>query len=139
LGYRIAVDGNGNSIFTGYTSTSNGNKILTIKYNSGGAERWTNIYSSPHGGDRGNAITLDNGGNVYVGGETFTGPLFTNGILIKYSSNGIQQFVQTYDGPAAEYDAITDIAVDPSGATIFSVGYSDGNGTSTDAIVIKYS
>jgi uncharacterized delta-60 repeat protein len=137
-GYRIAVDGSGNSVLTGSTS-SNGNKILTIKYNSGGAERWTNIYSGSQGGDRGFAITMDNGGNVYVGGQTYTGPLYTDCILIKYSSTGVQQFLQTYEGPAAKYDAIYDIAVDPSGANVYAAGYSDGNGTLSDGILIKYS
>ena len=138
-GYRIAVDASGNSVSTGFTTTTSGKRLLTIKYNNAGAERWSKVYDGPGDYNRGFTIALDNGGNVYVGGETIVTGIYTDCILLKYSSNGIQQFVQTYDGPAAKYDVTYDIAVDPSGAAIYTAGYSDGNGTQSDGLVIKYS
>jgi hypothetical protein len=91
----VAVD-QANSVYvTGFSpslGTNGDSDIATIKYDSNGNQIWLQRYDGPaHGNDAGNAIVVDNSGNVYVAGyETETNG-FTAMILIKYSPVTLQQ------------------------------------------------
>ena len=64
---------------------------MTIKYDNNGNQLWVQRYKGPGFGNAGNAIAVDNSGNVYVAGyETETNG-FTSMILIKYSPVTVQK------------------------------------------------
>ncbi len=89
----VAPDANGNVYVTGIVGDGAGNpqNIVTIGYNSAGAEQWVQTYNGTGNEfDSGNAITVDNQGNVFVTGGS-DNPNNTDFITIKYSSTiGIQ-------------------------------------------------
>ncbi len=89
----ITVDSVGNSFVTGYSSDANGtNDIVTIKYDLYGNQVWLQRYSSPSGGNAaGNAIAVDNNGNVYVSGYDTTTAGGTEIVTIKYSPVTLQR------------------------------------------------
>ncbi len=62
-----------------------------MKLDSNGNQLWVQRYNGPGLGNAGNAIAVDNSGNVYVAGyETETNG-FTSMILIKYSPVALQK------------------------------------------------
>jgi hypothetical protein len=93
VGTAIAVD-QGNSVYvTGYSpGTSSGNDIVTIKYDNNGAQSWLQRYNGPgNGNDAGNAVAVDNNGNVYVTGYDTTAAGGTEIVTIKYSPLVLQR------------------------------------------------
>jgi hypothetical protein len=89
----IAVDLANNSYVTGYSpGTNSANDIVTIKYDPNGNQIWLQRYSSPGNGNAaGNAIAVDNNGNVYVAGYDTTTAGGTEMVLIKYSPITLQR------------------------------------------------
>jgi len=83
----IAVDSANNSYVTGYSpGTNSSNDIVTIKYGPNGNQLWLQRYHGPgSGNDAGNAIAVDNNGNVYVTGYEATTAGGTEIVTIKYS------------------------------------------------------
>jgi hypothetical protein len=112
-GLAITTDSIGNVFVTGdSTNLSIGyGDIVTIKYDSNGNQLWLQRYDGPgHGNDAGNAIAVDNSGNVYVAGyETETNG-FTSMILIKYSPVALQKqsngsvILHAYGSPGETFD-----------------------------------
>jgi len=90
----VAPDVNGNVYVTGIVGDGVGNpqNIVTIGYNSAGVQQWVQTYNGTGNEfDSGNALTVDNQGNVYVTGGS-DNPNNTDFITIRYSSTiGIQQ------------------------------------------------
>jgi hypothetical protein len=123
---------------TGFsTNATTGNDIITIKYDSNGNQIWLQRYDGPgHGNDAGNAIAVDNSGNVYVAGyETETNG-FTSMILIKYSPVSLKRqangdfILQASGSPGESFDVqastnletwedLGDIVVDTNGLAEF--------------------
>ena len=66
IGWAVAVDASENVYVTGATHTATHNyDIVTIKYDSAGVQQWASTYDGPgHGLDEGNAIAIDDSGNV---------------------------------------------------------------------------
>jgi hypothetical protein len=89
----IAVDGANNSYVTGYSPGANSsNDIATIKYDQNGNQIWLQRYNGPgNGNDAGNAIAVDNNGNVYVTGYETTAAGGTEIVTIKYSPLTLQR------------------------------------------------
>lgn len=90
----VSVDPTGNVYVTGiiFDGTGNPENIATIAYNSAGVELWVQIFNGPGNEfDSGNAMAIDNVGNVYVTGGSDNSEN-TDFITIKYNSTiGIQQ------------------------------------------------
>jgi hypothetical protein len=82
----VAVDQASSVFVTGLsTNGTTTSDIVTIKYDSNGNQQWLQRYDEPgHGNDAGNAIAVDNSGNVYVAGYETETTGFTSMILIKY-------------------------------------------------------
>ncbi len=90
--YAIAIDSFGNSYVTGYSFTGSTTGIVTIAYGPNGNQLWLQTYAAPSGGNAvGNAIAVDNAGNVYVAGYEDTGAGGTEFVLIKYSPVKLQK------------------------------------------------
>jgi hypothetical protein len=111
-GNALAIDIANNIYVTGYSPfTGTSNDIVTIKYGPNGNQLWLQRYNGPGSGDdEGNAIAVDNNGNVYVAGyETETNG-FTEMVLIKYSPVAIQRqsngnfILQAYGSPGENFD-----------------------------------
>ena len=140
-GTSIAVDPAGNVYVTGGSTGSTTNvDYVTIKYNSAGRARWASRYSSAGSNwDEGRSVAVDGAGSVYVTGvlafsEGGTSDDFGT---IKYNSSGVEQWVQTYDGPAHIADEAFSIAVDADGSS-YVVGYGNGLTSGADLTTIKY-
>jgi uncharacterized delta-60 repeat protein len=137
--YSIAVDGLGYVYVTGYsTGSGTGNDYATIKYNSNGIQQWVKRYNGPgNDDDYAFSIAVENSGNVYVTGRSIGSGTDYDYATIKYNTNGVQEWVQRYNGPGNGSDWATFISVDGSG-NVYITGYSTGNGTGWDWATIKY-
>jgi uncharacterized delta-60 repeat protein len=137
--HAIAVDDAGNVYVTGVSRGSDANDdYTTIKYNSNGVEQWVQRYNGPaNSGDYARAIAIDDAGNVYVTGYSYSSSTGYDYATIKYDSNGIEQWVARYNGPANSGDYVYAIAADGSG-NVYVTGYSYGSGTGEDYATIKY-
>jgi hypothetical protein len=89
----IVVDSGNNSYVTGYSpGTNSSNDIVTIRYGPNGNQVWLQRYHGPgNGNDAGNAIAVDNKGNVYVTGYETTAAGGTEMVTIKYSPVTLQR------------------------------------------------
>jgi hypothetical protein len=93
VGTALAIDSANNSYVTGYSPGTNSLRdIVTIKYGPNGNQVWLQRYNGPgNGNDAGNAIAVDNNGNVYVAGYDTTTAGGTEMVLIKYSPLVLQK------------------------------------------------
>jgi len=135
----ITIDGSGNVYVCGNIYQGNGNyDIVTIKYNSSGAQQWTSVFSgSSSFDDEAAGIYCDNQGNVYICGTTeVTSSQNFNYITIKYNSSGTQQWAKQYSAPvnSSDYPSF----IDGEGSNIYVTGTSVGQGTGQDILTIKY-
>ena len=117
MAYALAVDDSGNVYVTGtsYDLTTYYD-CATIKYNSVGVKQWARRYSyEGNWSDEGNAITVDDAGNVYVTGRSVSTTTSWDYATIKYNAGGAQQWVARYNGMENYDDEPTGIALDNSG------------------------
>ncbi len=138
----VAVDSLGNVYVSGQSLTDNnnfGSDILTIKYNSEGILQWIRSYSgSKHlSADIGNSITIDKSNNIYITGSCVDSIDESKFCTIKYSSNGIQQWVAKYDGTVNRSDIGYYIKVDLLG-NVYVSGVSFDAKYYFDFATVKY-
>ena len=108
----IALDSASNAYVTGYSpGTNTANDIVTIKYDPNGNQIWLQRYASPGNGNAaGNAIAVDNNGNVYVTGYDTTPAGGTEIVTIKYSPVTLQRrsdgtvILQAQGSPGETFD-----------------------------------
>jgi hypothetical protein len=134
----MCLDRFGNVFVTG---VSNGgtlpphDRACTIKYNSSGVQQWVNYLVGTEETSGGGKLKLDTITNdIYVCGDI--GAQFSDYLLIKYNSGGVQQWVRRYDAPSHYDDAAFDLEID-NNHNIYITGKSDISG-STDYLTIKY-
>jgi len=137
--WELRIDNSGYLYVVGPSLGSGTNyDYATIKYDSNGNKIWTARYNSPSNDvDNAYDLDIDGSGNVYVTGSTHISGMDWDCTTVKYNSNGVQQWVKDYDGPANEADMGDDIYADNSG-NVYVTGHSRGVGTDFDIITIKY-
>lgn len=142
---KMTVDAEGNVYVIGSCPVpSHGKDFVTVKYNSSGIEQWASYYNGTDSlNDGANCIYVDDAGNVFVGGSSYSPNNLSDFLLIKYNSTGGELWTKRYDGPGHLDDGINDLAVDIQG-NVYVTGGSWGipgglNGTYLDYATIKYS
>ncbi len=140
----IFVDTGGNVYVTGSsfgTVGPNGifDDLIVIKYNSAGSQLWSFRYNGPSGGlDRGNSISVDPTGNVFVcgiswGGSGSAGTGFDE-VLIKLNSAGLFQWV--YRSANAGSDELLMLVLDVTG-NIYAAGYETNTTQGENYVTLK--
>ncbi len=141
----IVVTPDGNSIFY-TTSCDNGSsyEIVTLKYDSTGDSLWVRRYGGGINYSEGNdpaAIKFDIYGSVYIAGIGYNLTSGNDYVTIKYLSNGMQQWLATYNGPLSNSDdGASDIVIDTA-LNVYVTGTSSRQNTPQyliDAATIKY-
>ncbi|TKJ41076.1 hypothetical protein CEE37_05260 [candidate division LCP-89 bacterium B3_LCP] len=130
-GSAIAVDDNGNVYVTGGCDSYPGldGKCFTVKYDSLGIQQWLVTYDDAGNlTDKGTDIALDDVGNVYITGTTSGASTSQDYLTIKYNPQGIEQWINTYDGPANYIDDAYGIAIDVNN-NVYVTGISHGTQT----------
>jgi hypothetical protein len=141
--YKVAVDGSGNVIVTGFfsgtvnfgggglVSAGNGD-VFVAKYSPDGTHLWSKRFGGA-GGETGYAVAVDGNGDVVVTGS-FTGTVdFGGGGLVSAGSSDI--FVAKYSGMDGSYlwskrfgsttnDEGRAVAVDSGGNVVVTGGFS---------------
>lgn len=137
--FAVTLDNKSNIYVTGYSyGFTGGNNFCTIKYNKRGVQQWVaNFNGQGNSEDKAYAITIDKSENVYVTGYS-TGVTSQHDITtIKYNSNGVQQWVRTYNGTGNKDDESYSIVLDKDG-NVYVTGFTTGSSGNPDMCTIKY-
>ena len=138
---KMILDPSGNLLVAG---RSNG--ILTsldyflVKYDPAGVQQWNVLYNGPNNWpDLVSAIATDNAGNVYLTGSSDVPGAGSDWATVKYSSDGVEQWVTRFNGPGNSSDQANAMAVDENG-NVFVTGYSTSESSpyNLDFTTIKY-
>lgn len=134
----IWVDAAGNSYLGGEsTGSATGLDMAVVKYGPDGTQLWAARYDGPASGDdHGYLCKADAQGNVYISGSSTGSGSGLDYCLIKYNSQGVQQWVYRYNGPGNATDEVYSFQVDASG-NVYLTGYSHGTTTGDDVCTIK--
>ena len=112
----IAVDSAGCVFVTGAAGSVDARAYATVKYDPEGNQLWVARFSPPDSiGARASALVLDAAANVYVTGSFFEAATDFDWATIKYDTNGQEQWISRYNGPANAGDMAFDIAVSAAG------------------------
>ncbi len=137
----IAVDGELNAVVTGkYYSGSNDNyDILTVKYDRYGKVLWSAQFDGPaEDYDVAWDIGIDDSGNVFVAGASDSISGEGDIILIKYSSNGTQQWARRFTHDVyLGHDYAKSLDIDDIGNVYVTGRVRDPN-SGFDGILLKY-
>jgi uncharacterized delta-60 repeat protein len=138
----IALDGAGNIYVCGWSmgiaGTDTTSDYATIKYNQSGVQQWIQRYNGPgNGPDNARSIAVDLSGNVYVTGASLGSGTDFDYTTIKYNTQGIQQWVQRYNGTFNGSDEAWSIVLDNAG-NAYVTGRSRASTTGPDYVTIKY-
>jgi hypothetical protein len=136
----MTADSAGNVYVTGRSYIpGHSSDVVTVKYNTWGQQQWTAYYNGPNNvPDVGMDLAVDSQGNVFVTG--YTGTNYPDYLTIKYSPDGVQQWVATYNGGVNGYDKATDIALDEQGNVYVTgiSGFPAGPIIDFDCATVKY-
>lgn len=129
----MAIDAEQNIYITGASHSD----FATIKYNSNGEQQWVNLYNGEaNNRDEVYGIAVDTEGNSYVTGWSMA-PENMDCVTIKYNSYGVQQWKQAYHSSVPGTNCTNSILIDSSG-NIYVAGFSEGEGSAADILLIKY-
>jgi uncharacterized delta-60 repeat protein len=137
----IAIDAAGNIYVTGESGDDPmyaHSDYMTVKYDPDGNQLWASTYAGEAGyPDVASEIAVDTDGNVYVTGTSRGSNYAYDIATVKYDADGNELWVARYDGPAGEVDEPYDMVLDGDGS-VYITGESEGVGTETDYVTIKY-
>jgi hypothetical protein len=139
----ITMDMMGN-IYVAGGSEGNGtlDDVVTIKYNNAGVQQWVARYNGPGNSSEHafghHGIKADNDGNVYVVGLASTVNNTQDYVTIKYNTQGVEQWVQYYNGPANGLDWPFSMALDPVTADVYVTGFTELANSFKAFATVKY-
>jgi len=141
-GTDIGIDDSNNVYVSGYRLVNGLYDFLVIKYNSAGMQQWVSVYDGPDGSnDYLTKIAVSKTGNCYITGRSYGSTTDFDYATVKYNLNGVQQWVQRYNGTAGSgsgSDLPYDIAIDKNENVIIT-GQSQGLNSNFDYVTVKYS
>jgi uncharacterized delta-60 repeat protein len=137
----LLVDDSGNVYVTGYSwGVGSSADYALVKYRPDGDTAWVRRYNGPgYEWDEATALTVDLAGNVYVTGnsvQSSTYPYNQDLATVKYSAEGEELWIETYDGPGNSNDYAYSAALDSWG-NVYVAGSANG-GSNLDYVTIKY-
>lgn len=142
-GHKVIADHSGYVYVTGYVNPFGSGTLydcVTIKYDAADGDTvWARTYDGPaDSSDQARDIEVDAAGNVYITGTSRGVGTLSDIITIKYNAAGGEEWVMRYDNPdTSASDGGYGIEVDNAG-NVFVVGQSQGLGTGSDIVTIKY-
>ncbi len=99
---------------------------------------WVRKYNGPVNGlDWASVVQLDRYGNVFIAGESDGSGTHVDGLLIKYNSAGVQQWIKRYNAPNNLDDAFYNLKLDTLG-NIYVAGITTSNDSTYNFLVVKY-
>ncbi len=117
----VAIDAIGNVYVTGISYNTSRANYATVKYNSSGVQQWVQRYiGTGNGYDQAYSISVDSNGSSYITGRTFGPGADYDCTSIKYSTNGVQQWLITYNDSLNGSDVGISISVDKQNEVIVS-------------------
>ena len=139
----IKTDAAGNIYAGGFMDMGGqGHNYHVAKYNSAGTVLFESQYNGPSGlSDFATAMVIDANSNVIITGSSarIVGNVVdSNYATVKFSSDGLLQWVAVYNGPNNTIDISRAIYADNAG-NVYISGSSYGGVNSNDYITIKYS
>ncbi|HMS65218.1 MAG TPA: SBBP repeat-containing protein, partial [Ignavibacteria bacterium] len=136
---NLKSDSKNNIYLCGKSTGSGGFDFVTVKYNFDGDLKWSVKYISPgNGDDVPVSLTVDLNGNVLVTGYTNTINSFQDYLTIKYDSNGVSQWIRTFNGAENYFDKAYDVKTDSLNnvyVTGQNIKFTDGT---SDIVTLKY-
>lgn len=135
----IRVDGSGNVYVAGRSEggSATNEDIVVVKYDINGNQLWAQRYDgTAHNIDRATSLDVDAQGNVLVCGTDLNSGTGSDYVLIKYNSNGIEQWVKNYNGNANGGDQANVVKVDAAGNS-YITGFVDNASSSYDFFTVK--
>ncbi len=136
----LEVDGQGNVYVTGYSNNQSSGDYATIKYNTYGQVQWSKRYEGPDGGEDGaNSIAIDNYGNVFVTGFSYSNAGGPDYLTIKYNEQGNVSWTKRYNGNGSSFGDIAQKVMLDTAGDVYVTGYAYyGTGRYHDFTTIKY-
>lgn len=112
--------------------------MTVIHYDNQGNEQWNKQFYGPDAlGIEPATVFVDTTTDIiYVTGTTYRANNQTDGIIIRLTAAGVEQWTFTYDGTKFKDDGFMDVTTDLFGNVIAS-GYANGDGTGADVLVIR--
>ncbi|HMS66176.1 MAG TPA: SBBP repeat-containing protein, partial [Ignavibacteria bacterium] len=139
-GLIVKTDNSGNVYVGGYsTGSGTASDYTLLKYNSSGNLLWINRFNGQaNDNDILKSMVIDSSGNVYVTGYCKNAGTLDDYTTIKYSSDGVQEWIQTFNGSSNSEDKACSLALDNQGS-VYVTGSSINSNGDKDYITIKYS
>ena len=135
---QLSIDSLGNIIVSGGSINGQGLRDLSIiKYTKNGIQTWVKTVANPLGSHVGFFLNIDNADNVIVSGRIEYSNNNADIVTGKFDHTGVQQWINYFDGPANGFDNARALVIDDKN-DVYVSGSSDGLGSSSDFITLKY-
>ncbi len=101
-------------------------------------QQWVRSYNGTANNiDYGRALRIDAAGNAYVVGTATNSGAAKDITVIKYNTQGVQEWVATYNGTANADDWGYGLVIDSSGNS-FATGFTSTSATGKDFVTVKF-
>ncbi len=136
-GIALTTDNSNNIYVAGASQTGAiSSDYIIRKYDELGVLQWSSTYSGSGVYNAPTAICVDNSGNVFATGATFSLGTQTDYATLKFDSNGVQQWLEAYNY-ANLYDVPAGIEVGATG-NVYVTGASASSNNNYDYATVEY-